>query len=168
MVAHRPHDRNRVAHVLPCAASHVREVEMKVGVTGTRHGLSDPQRNNLSTWLSTRDVSELHHGQCVGADEAAHELALEMGYHVVIHPPTVASLTFALEEGDWELLEPEQYLVRNQAIVNSVDMMLVLPHPTLRSRGTWYTYNLAKRKGVPCVVFYGDGGTVLDSVPRTG
>ena len=142
---------------------------MKVGVTGTRHGLTEAQRSNLGIWLLSRDISEVHHGQCVGADEAAHELALRTGRHVVVHPPLDGKLAFDLtEEGDWELLEPKPYLVRNQDIVNAADMMLVLPHPTQKSRGTWYTYNLAKKKGVPCVVFYGDGGTVLDSVPRTG
>jgi hypothetical protein len=63
---------------------------VRIGFTGTRTGMSVDQYETVRSLLmlaaSDADV-ELHHGDCVGADEDVHELCLTLGVPVVIHPP---------------------------------------------------------------------------------
>ena len=62
-----------------------------VGFTGSQNGGTPQQLAWLRGRLITADV--LHHGACIGADEQAHLLALELGMGnkmrgvIVVHPP---------------------------------------------------------------------------------
>ena len=45
------------------------------------------QRERLSAWCAKQQVDEFHHGDCVGADEQAHDVIVtQEGVTIVIHP----------------------------------------------------------------------------------
>jgi hypothetical protein len=102
--------------------------------------------------LARLKLTELHHGDCVGADAEAHEIARSLGAVVIVHPPIdVSRRAFCSAD---KLLPPAPYLERNQAIVDSVRILVAAPaqeKEILRS-GTWATVRYARRCGVPVTI----------------
>lgn len=133
----------------------------KIGVTGTRSGCSENQLARLHLFLCAYVVNhgptELHHGDCVGADAETAQIARSYGYKIVCHPPSNNSLR-AFEEYD-ETRKPKEYFERNRDIVNETDLLFVLPKQnTPRNHGgTWYTYNYAQHVGKKAVIIWPDG-----------
>lgn len=66
-----------------------RDVLMRIGFTGTRQGMTERQKIALSDLLSSYAAAILHHGDAIGADAEAHEIAVGLGCAIVIHPPAV-------------------------------------------------------------------------------
>lgn len=141
------------------------EAPQTVGITGTRYGLTTPQLRRLCRALqSLRGVyfaETLVHGDCLGADAFAHGVAGDLGFDVVLQPPT---------DHRWRAFclggrtRPERgYRDRNAAIVAAADFVVALP--CARSRGTWMTVNMAKKKRRPVVVIRPDGGIEADNWP---
>jgi len=106
-----------------------------------------------------------HHGDCVGADEDAHEVAQAMGYKIHAHPPDKekyrSHVGFAITS------KPAPYMVRNQAIVDACSILVACPQEdrvmlssglvdTQRS-GTWSTIRKAQKVNKPRVIVYADG-----------
>jgi hypothetical protein len=101
-------------------------------------------------------ITEVHHGDCVKADEEFHDLVRKHlpDAKIVIHPPT-DSKRRAFCKGD-VILDPLPYLDRNHRIVDAVDEMLATPGQQteiLRS-GTWATIRYAFRKKVFTTVIF--------------
>ncbi len=73
---------------------------MKVGITGTREGLSEEQRIVLVQKLRTLAPLEVHHGMCEGVDSEFHEIIRNLypECKIVGHPPvkTVKMLDLGL------------------------------------------------------------------------
>jgi hypothetical protein len=125
----------------------------RIGITGTRHGMSGVQRATLYCLLkSVRMSTELHHGDCLGVDAEAHELANDFGLRTVIHPPADEKLR-AWCHGDI-VLPRKPYLERNRDIVDACDVLLAFPFEEKEQDrgGTWYTVRYARETGVPCLV----------------
>jgi len=126
---------------------------MKLGFTGTRHGMSQRQWEAFELLLCELDgkhgVTEFHHGDCVGADKDAHLSVARtlLNCDIVIHPPEDPKLrAWMISE---TILRPLPYLERNRAIVNAVDLLVAAPftnHEEVRS-GTWATIRYAKKVG---------------------
>lgn len=129
---------------------------MKIGVTGTRSGMTDAQLSSVALFLFDERASELHHGDCVGVDVEVAELAKKLNYRVVCHPPIKDDLR-AYHASD-EIREPLSYFARNRKIVDECDLLLVVPYQKTHqtSGGTWYTHDYAVKQGKPVLVFYGD------------
>ena len=127
---------------------------MKIGVTGTREGATEYQLTELREVLSGLDSVEFHHGDCAGVDEQAAKIAKELGYKIVCHPPESDYLR-AYFPAD-EMREPAGYLKRDRAIVDSVDVLIVVPlHNEWQPKGgTWYTHDYAKKKDKPVIVIW--------------
>lgn len=120
---------------------------MDVGFTGTRRGLTDPQRWMLEVTLSkaAERFEALHHGDCVGADEVAHQIALKYGMPVVIHPPENTKLRAWCQRAA-KIHDAQPYLERNRSIVRETDWLIACPdteHEVTRS-GTWSTVRFAR------------------------
>lgn len=129
---------------------------MKIGVTGTRSGMTEEQFGSVELFLRST-TGELHHGDCVGVDVEVAELAKEIGYRIVCHPPVKDDLR-AKHASD-EVREPLSYFARNRKIVDECDVLLVVPYQKTHQSngGTWYTHDYAVKQGKKVIVFYGEG-----------
>lgn len=137
---------------------------ISVGFTGTRHGMTAPQRRALALWLRQlfEPQAEFHHGDCLGADAEAHDLAREIGYVIHAHPGNSASWR-ACKPAD-HVYEPRAPLVRNSVIVNMSQVMLAAPHEAreLQRSGTWSTVRHARKTSAPLVIVFPDGTYKLE------
>lgn len=121
----------------------------KVGITGSRDGMRGQQAKLLVQLMGMYRRCEFHHGDCVGVDKDGYDLASYMWCKTVAHPPTDPKLR-AFTESD-VILPPEPYMIRNQAIVDAVDVLIVVPAgPAVDNprSGTWATFRMAMRRGI--------------------
>lgn len=152
---------------------------MRIGFTGTREGLTDPQLAWLYTAFEdgTADgtLTEVHHGACVGADATVHALALEYKLPTHVWPPT-NSKYLALECVKAHPLVIVHYrmpyLIRDREIVRATTGLIALPkHDEQPDRmlwgGTWYTVDFAERMNKP-VIICNPKGVVTQRRPSTG
>lgn len=130
-----------------------------IGITGSREGMTYGQRQRVEALIS--DYSPrgqfangapilFHHGDCVGVDAQAHELASHWGLVTVAHPPTVSRLR-AYCKADI-IHYPKPYLQRNRDIVNAVQFLIVVPSGAEDQQarsGTWATKRMAEYAGIP-------------------
>lgn len=122
---------------------------MIIGYTGTQIGMSARQKMGLRTHLLLAEPdSEFHHGDCIGGDQEAHDIALELGLRIVLHPPINKSKR-AFCKGATQMLEPKDYIPRNHDIVDAAQLLIAAPKMNdeeLRS-GTWATVRYARKTG---------------------
>lgn len=133
---------------------------MNIGFTGSRHGMTEHQKNMLEAAFENNfdeGLDEFHHGDCEGADEYAHEIAKFYFEHIVVHPSinpmyrayTISDIT-PLYDKMYKLCPEKPYLDRNHDIVDAVDLLIAAPETKkehLRS-GTWATIRNARKKGI--------------------
>lgn len=126
---------------------------MKIGFTGTQLGMSLKQKEQLRLILKRDMPEEFHHGDCIGADSEAHDIALvERVKMIVIHPPLNTKKQancFNRPSGKTTVIlcPPKDYLDRNKDIVFYTDGLVVAPKSDIEEirSGTWSTYRYAKR-----------------------
>lgn len=138
-----------------------RPVFDRVGVTATRHGLAPVQlaraRLYLFSWRYQHGAREFHHGDCLGGDVAAAELARSYGFRIVAHPPTNGALRAFLPAD--ETMPVAEYLARNRLIVDTVNVLLALPNAETEERrsGTWATIRMARATFLPLIIVHPSG-----------
>lgn len=135
---------------------------IKIGFSGTRFGMTAAQKSRLEEELRVllkEDPNiEFHHGDCVGADDEAHETAKAMCMYIIIHPPENSSLR-AFRAGD-EMREPYPYIVRDRNIVYESQILIAAPkteNEKLRGSGTWATIRFAKKQNKKVIIINPDG-----------
>lgn len=145
------------------------------GFTGTQIGWSAKQYDAFQDriWDISSVAPEdfcLHHGDCIGSDANAHEVVFEMGWNIVVHPPTVEDKrAFVHRTKFWDderctLLDPFPYLDRNKHIVSAATAELLATPQDKQERlrsGTWATVRAAKRLNLPVRLFHRDGSVDL-------
>lgn len=123
---------------------------MHICVTGTQIGSTPQQAAALQFLLAklSRGLEHsptVHHGDCVGVDSEAHDIAMDLGLRVEIHPPDSPSKR-AFRTGD--VIHPRRpYLVRNADMALACDVIIAVPKrpcEEIRS-GTWATVRAARR-----------------------
>ena len=151
---------------------------INVGFTGTRHGLTYPQRDALAQFVSglynlslaARDLATylkqpepgilgfVAHGKCRGADDEFDAMANSYGLRVHLYPGPVTRWT-APCVGAYREHPPAPYLVRNRAIVDATHYLCGAPKDMTEqeSGGTWYTVRYARTLGRPGFIFLPDG-----------
>lgn len=137
---------------------------MKIGVTGSRKGISREAMIALETLLSAMTVVEAHHGDCMGIDKIFHDLVVERGIPVVVHPPNNRACRAFVTSGSPVMRKEKSYLFRNRDIVDETDLLIALPETkeeVLRS-GTWSTIRYARTQDKRLAIIYPDG-SVLES-----
>ena len=139
---------------------------MHIGFTGTRHGMAKIQKQVLDRELLNimhifaEQTWYFHHGDCVGADAEAHEIAISCGASIMIHPPVKETLR-AFCKPYTRMYEPKHYLVRNFDIVAACDKIYACPKgPESMRSGTWSTIRYAKKQNKPLVIITPDGNMV--------
>lgn len=140
---------------------------LRVGFTGTQRGMTRSQRFLIYNLL-TSHYGEFHHGDCIGSDAQAHDLAAEVGFQVIIHPPENPAKRAWKKSR--QILPPRPYLDRNHDIVDSSAILLATPgemHQEQRS-GTWATIRYARKSNKKTIILFPDGtmtdqdGTLLE------
>ncbi len=115
---------------------------MIVGFTGTQFGMNHKQRTNLRSYFKkcASTITEFHHGDCVGADVEANDIARTFGIKTAGHPPIIPGKRAYSTCDIW--FPAKQYLERNQDIVDICDTLIVAPrvNTELIRSGTWATY----------------------------
>jgi hypothetical protein len=150
----------------------------KLGVTGTHrdNAILDAQLDTLRRIIEYPKVVEVHHGDCVGVDAAAHRMAVAARRFVHVHPPTNPKLrAFCDVRFDWErpLLTrypPLGYIERDHVIVDSVDTLVAVPvdgviHEVCH-HGTCVTVRYGWKRGRPVIVIQPNGGLILATRSR--
>jgi len=148
---------------------------MKIGVTGTSTGVTPAQLATAWELLSYVNATELHHGDCTGADAACHRIVCDTRLkrrvndlpftRIIIHPPDNDTKRAFCREYD-DIREPLPYLVRNRAIVAASDLLVAIPRTAaeeLRS-GTWATIRYARDAVIPVMIIEPDGSWRLNKV----
>jgi len=142
---------------------------VKIGFTGTRTGMTTAQWETvgliMAEALDIKKPNEWHDGDCVGADEQAHGIAVTLKRVADIethgHPCNKdewrANKDFDVMH---EVMPP---LVRNRIIVDSVDLMIAAPKEyenVVRGSGTWATIRYSFRKKKRLYIVWPDGTKV--------
>lgn len=130
---------------------------MILGITGSRNGVNKNAIKKFRTFLEKNNITEAHHGDCVGADKEIHDILKERNVRVVIHPPT-QNILRAYCKGD-EIKQAKPYLSRNKDIVDETDILVAFPssHTEEVRSGTWSTIRYAKSKNKAMIIFFPDG-----------
>ena len=138
---------------------------MIIGFTGTRNGMTDFQKEHLATILREKFCTEFMHGDCLGADQQANDIAKDCGIKIfTIHPPDDSrKRAFCFDQAqlmkynkdvtpyyhitgvDVRWFPTDAYLKRNHRIVDMCELIVATPKEfthTIRS-GTWATIRYA-------------------------
>ena len=133
-------------------------MSQRIGFTGTQDGMTRAQIVALRRILS-RTGGWFHHGDCVGADAEAHEIAAYLeGYRIILHPPSDPKKR-AWCKGAHETRNEKPYLQRNRDLVDETDVLIAAPkdkQERLRS-GTWSTVRYARKTGKSVYMIFPDG-----------
>jgi hypothetical protein len=136
---------------------------MRIGFTGTRHGMSKTQFNKVAELLATfitDGPSTFNHGQCIGSDCEAASLAYSLGYVVIAHPgyspkyPNWRGSRGSFDQNN--IILPEKpFLDRDHDIVNESDVVVATPNQKEEQRrsGTWATIRYARKTSLVIIVF---------------
>jgi len=132
----------------------------KIGITGTRHGMTELQEVMLEGLL--RPMSSFHHGSCQGVDvQAAQIVGRLFNYkpRIVCHPGPDGDPCQQDSGVDDERREPKTHFARNRDIVDETDELYACPREMEEQKhgGTWYTIRYARKKGKPVTIIFPDG-----------
>lgn len=137
-----------------------------IGFTGSRYGMTDIQRAVLRDFLINEylDAEEdgetdlwFRHGDCIGADAEAHDMAFRLGYEIAIFPPSENKYR-AFKKQYTTIDSCRSYHERNRVIVDGCDILVGCPRSiTDQKGGTWYTIRYCKHLSRRLVVIQPDG-----------
>ena len=122
-----------------------------IGFTGvSSHADTGVTRGTSDRLLQLRDegFDEFHHGDCVGADQAAHRRAVRAGFRIVIHPPLDESRRAFCIGRNVTVLDPGPYLKRNANIVAASEYLIAMvadPAQEVLRSGEWATVRYARK-----------------------
>ncbi len=135
-----------------------------IGFTGARRGMRFDQKQVVWKLLSKLCPDKVHHGDCVGSDANFHQVARQMFFYVVRHPPIdLEQRAFCDFDED---RSAEEYLHRNRNIVDETDLLIAVSRSTeeiLRS-GTWSTIRYAHSQHKPIYIVL-PNGDIKEEVP---
>lgn len=133
---------------------------VKVGFTGTQHGMTFMQKETLYHLLLELGPDEFHHGDCIGSDAEAHDIAVIIGIEIHIHPPNNPSKR-AYKKGT-QIYPELPYLSRNTNIATKTNILIATPgedYEVIRS-GTWSTVRRARKLDRKIYIILSEGKIV--------
>jgi hypothetical protein len=138
----------------------VEDAGVLVGFTGTRGGMTNLQRERFRfEFEKLEDVSQFHHGDCIGADNEAADLCDKIYPGIETHswPGNIESLR--AHHSATFIHKAQPCLERNRIIVNHCDVLFACPkEPTEVDRsGTWATVRYARKQGLLIFICWPDG-----------
>jgi hypothetical protein len=130
--------------------------------TGSRRGLTPAQLAALAEVLAGYPGATLHNGCAEGADEAALDIAYDLGLRLECWPCNYDQRERAwnyVYENPLATLHPTAPpLERNRRMVEAASVVVACPDgPEERRSGTWSTVRAARRLGRSIVIVWPDG-----------
>jgi hypothetical protein len=147
-------------------AASFRTIPIRVGFTGTGTFIAPQQRATLERHLRKLKPYILHHGDCVEADAAAHDIAVAHNMAIRVHPPdNPVKRAFKTTGLDTIVLAEAEYHVRNLHIVRAAEHMVGCPdtYEEIVRSGTWSTIRKARKRKIPIFLIFPDGVEMADS-----
>ena len=134
---------------------------IKIGFTGTRHGMTEEQKNEVKKIIKSKKCEEFHHGMCVGSDEQAHQIITNMKINTVGHPPVFKKF---MSKCQCDITKkPFDYLKRNKNIVDETEILIATPDTKEKVRsGTWSTVRYARQKQKRIYIIHKNGRTTIE------
>lgn len=134
-----------------------------IGFTGTREGMTKEQKRTLKELLIKlhKEPIWFRHGDCTGGDEEGHNIAFDLGYSIIIHPPDKNDHR-AFCQNAFSVLPPRPYLERDQRIVDASHILLAAPltFEEQKRSGTWATIRMALKAECPIRIIFPDGSFI--------
>lgn len=137
---------------------------VKIGFSGSRQGMSATQKDILFNLLKDK-AGEFHHGNCIGADSEAHDMATVLNYKVCIHDPLNQGSNWAGKRGALHY-PPMPYKVRNKNIVEKTAVLFACPLAFDGKGGTWNAIEWAKRLKRQFYIILPNGDIYHDDLPK--
>jgi hypothetical protein len=137
---------------------------MKVGFTGTQNGLTIKQKAALQAFLNTLQITEFHHGDCIGADAQAHSMVSPDVVHK--HPSTVEAKRAYCKGG--KVYPARAPLDRNHDIIKAgKGLIIACPKASEEQRsGTWMTVRHSRTAGRKIKIVWPNGLITDGEVPE--
>ncbi len=134
---------------------------VKIGFTGTRHGMSEEQLKEFKNFIKSKDIEEFHHGVCIGSDQQSHDFVKSKKIKIVGHPPKFKKF---MSDSDCDVfMKPHDYLKRNKHIVDETDILLATPDTKERVRsGTWSTIRYARKQNKKIYIIHKNGRVSIE------
>lgn len=134
------------------------------GFTGTRKGMTEPQRAIFREALRWKmlffpaDGNFLFHGCCIGSDVEANDIAAELGYKTIGLPGPDGSST-RRECALWMQRPAKPFLERDRDIVDESHHIFATPAEMVMmpQGGTWYTIRYALKRKKNLTIILPDG-----------
>lgn len=139
-------------------------MNVHLGFTGTQMGMTAHQRQTCRQLMTELRGTDLHHGDCVGADSDANVIAVSLGLKIHLHVP-VNPTKRAFCSGDF-FYQPKAYLERNHDLVNATSSLIAAPETTEERHrsGTWATIRYARAHGKPLYIVWPDGSVARENL----
>lgn len=131
---------------------------MILGFTGTREGMTDRQREAVAEFLRQSQPTQVHHGDCIGADSQFHDSALlTCEPWIESHPCNLEMYRAHRKANVVHPIKPPK--TRNQDIVDASDELLAAPKSTQSEprSGTWQTIGMALKAKKQVTFVWPDG-----------
>ena len=138
---------------------------LKVGFTGTRHGMTSIQQEEFKKIIKAKEISEFHHGMCRGSDKQAHDHITEVkndkNIRIVGHPPRFKG---SLARCKCDILrKADEYLVRNRNIIDQTDILIATPDTKEKvMSGTWSTIRYARKQKRKIYIIHKNGRVSIE------
>lgn len=140
-----------------------------IAFTGSQEGMTNAQNFKLATVLNVlRAVDDSFiHGDCIGCDALAHDIAAHFDYRIYIRPCTIRSKRAFRKDKVFHLYTPEDPMKRNTKIVEDGRMLVATPRQfkEVTKSGTWATIRRARRIGRPILYIWPDGSVNVENIP---
>ena len=138
---------------------------VKIGFTGTRHGMNDVQQKEFENIINSKEFEEFHHGMCVGSDKQAHDFVTSIKTakkaKTTGHPPTFKK--FMADCSCDITMKPYDYLKRNKNIVDETDVLIATPDVKEKVRsGTWSTVRYARKQSKKIYIIHKNGRVTIE------
>jgi hypothetical protein len=143
---------------------------MILGFTGTREPITKLQSDWLWWLFEHVKIEQGHHGACINADEAFHDMALAHQVPLMVHPSSskkhmaqgLIAVRCLVAHPLVTVLPAKPPLNRDREIVGASQGLVALPvqlhqPPPLQWGGTWFTVDYALRMNRPVIICYPDG-----------
>lgn len=125
-----------------------------VGFSGSRYGMTEPQRRRIGFLLDSIRPMKVRHGLCLGSDAEFDAMCVDRGIWRVGHPPLKQTWRAWIDVD--ELLPEKGYYPRDRDIVDGSYVLIATPRRP-SGGGTWYTINYAWTRSMRVIVVYPDG-----------